>query len=44
MIEGMCPKCKQKYYGWALLKPDNDRCDCGYELFLTEDGRRLIKV
>jgi Mrp family chromosome partitioning ATPase len=43
MIEGTCPKCNRRYYGWALLRPGNSHCEkCGNELLLTEDGRRAI--
>ncbi len=40
MIEGTCPKCNQRYYGWALLQSDNRYCEkCGESLLITEDGR-----
>jgi hypothetical protein len=43
MIEGTCPKCNRRYYGWALLRPGNSHCEkCGNVLLLTEDGRRHI--
>jgi uncharacterized protein (DUF983 family) len=41
MIEGTCPKCHKRYYGWALLRPHDQCCEeCGYRLLITEDGRR----
>jgi len=43
MIEGTCPKCNRRFYGWALLRPDDRYCEkCGAELLITEDGRRHI--
>jgi hypothetical protein len=44
MLEGICPKCNQRYYGWALQRQGNQHFDkCGYELFITENGRRVNK-
>jgi len=44
MIEGKCPECRQKYYGWALLQPHNQSCDkCGAQLVITEEGKRMPK-
>jgi ribosomal protein S27AE len=44
MIEGVCPKCGQRYYGWALLQPRNQSCsNCGVGLLITEDGKKAIQ-
>ena len=44
MIEGVCPKCGQRYCGWALLQPRNQSCEnCGVGLLITEDGKKLLK-
>ena len=44
MIEGRCPKCGRKYYGWILMQPRNQSCThCGVELLITEDGGRVVK-
>ena len=41
MIEGICPKCGRRYYGWALLQPRNQSCPkCGVGLLITEDGKK----
>jgi len=44
MIEGICPKCNQRYYGWALLQPRYQSCpQCGEGLLITEGRRRVIE-
>lgn len=44
MIEGTCPRCGQRYFGWALLQPRNQMCaKCGAGLVVTEDGIRKIE-
>ena len=44
MIEGVCPKCSRRYYGWALLQPRNQSCSkCGAGLLITEDGKKTIQ-
>jgi len=44
MIEGKCPKCGQRYYGWALLQPRNQSCSkCGTGLLITEDGIKTVE-
>ena len=41
MIEGACPKCGQRYYGWVLLQPRSQNCSkCGIGLLITEDGKK----
>ena len=43
MIEGTCPRCNKRYYGWVLLRPGHRHCDkCGEGLYITEDGKRFI--
>jgi hypothetical protein len=43
MIEGTCPKCSQRYYGWVLLQPRSQNCSkCGIGLLITEDGKNII--
>jgi len=43
MIEGTCPKCNRRYYGWALLRPRDHYCEkCGEGLVITEDGRKNV--
>jgi len=33
------PKCGVTYYGWALGKPNNQRCEkCERDLVITNDG------
>jgi hypothetical protein len=40
MIEGICPKCGQHYYGWALCQPINQSCkECGVKLFINPGGQ-----
>jgi hypothetical protein len=44
MIEGICPKCGWRYYGWSLLQPRNQSCTkCGAGLLITEDGKKVIQ-
>jgi hypothetical protein len=44
MIEGKCPKCGLRYYGWILLQPRNQWCSkCGVGLLITEDGKKFIE-
>ena len=44
MIEGVCPNCGERSYGWALLRPRNQSCTkCGTGLLLTEDGKKTIQ-
>jgi hypothetical protein len=39
MLQGDCPKCRARYYGWALRSPRNQYCnECGAALDITEDG------
>jgi hypothetical protein len=44
MPEGKCPKCGQRYYGWALLQPRNQSCvKCGAGLLITEDNGKPFR-
>jgi ribosomal protein S27AE len=44
VIEGICPKCGRRSYGWALLQPRNQSCPkCGAGLLITEDGKKTIQ-
>jgi len=37
MLQGTCPNCGTRYYGWALREPENRTCgDCGAELIIAE--------
>jgi len=41
MLEGACPKCGARYYGWALRNPRNQMCHkCGTALRITDEGGR----
>ena len=40
MIEGRCPKCGARYFGWALRSPRNQSCaNCGAALKIYENGK-----
>lgn len=42
MIEGICPKCGQQYWGWALVQPRYQSCaKCGTGLLIYEDGKKI---
>ena len=42
MLEGKCPQCEFRYYGWALLNPRHQYCSrCGVGLEIT-DGYRVF--
>jgi len=44
MIEGKCPKCGQRYFGWALRQPRNQSCaKCGTGLLINEGGLKTIE-
>jgi len=39
MLEGRCPKCGIRYYGWALLNPEHQTCpDCGIGLYIKDSN------
>jgi transcription initiation factor IIE alpha subunit len=39
VIEGRCPKCGIRYYGWALLNPKHQTCpDCDIMLQIKDSN------
>lgn len=39
MLEGRCPKCGIRYYGWALLNPEYQTCpDCRIGLHIKDSN------
>jgi Zn-finger nucleic acid-binding protein len=37
MLQGVCPRCGTKFYGWALKSPEHQDCSrCGSWLDITE--------
>jgi len=44
MLEGKCPKCGTRYFGWALRFPRHQVClKCGVGLDIIEDGRQVSR-
>ena len=44
MLEGKCPKCGYRCYGWGLRFPRNQSCPkCGSALAIYEDGKLVAK-
>jgi transcription initiation factor IIE alpha subunit len=44
MIEGTCPRCNERYYGWALREQRFQSCpSCGEQLLITEGRRKITK-
>ncbi len=44
MLEGRCPKCSYKCYGWSLRFPRNQSCPkCGAALDIYEEGKHVSK-
>ena len=42
MLEGRCPKCSYRCYGWILRFPRNQSCPkCGGALEIYEEGKRV---
>jgi len=42
MLEGRCPKCGYRYFGWSLRFPQNQSCTkCGSALDIYEAGQRI---
>jgi len=42
MLEGRCPKCGYRCYGWVLRFPRNQSCPkCGAALEIYEEGKRV---
>jgi len=43
MLEGKCPRCGTRYYGWSLRLPRHQTCGkCGVGLEITEDGEKFF--
>lgn len=38
MLKGVCSKCGRVFYGWALQEREHQRCSCGAELVVFEEG------
>ena len=39
MLVGQCTKCGKRYVGWALTRPEHQRCnDCGIKLVIRNMG------
>ena len=37
MLQGICPRCGTRFYGWALKNPEHQDCSrCGAWLDITE--------
>jgi len=44
VLEGRCPKCGYRCYGWVLRFPRNQSCPkCGTALEIYEEGRHVSK-
>ena len=44
MLEGRCPKCGYRCYGWVLRFPRNQSCPkCGTALEIYEEGGHISK-
>ncbi len=44
MLEGRCPKCGYRCYGWVLRFPRNQSCPkCGTALEIYEEGKHVSK-
>lgn len=44
MLEGRCPKCGMRRFGWALASPRYQTCPaCGIGLEITEEGRAVMQ-
>lgn len=39
MPKAICEKCGKKYYGWALLYPEQQLCECGEKLEIKEEKK-----
>jgi hypothetical protein len=41
-LEGICPKCGARYYGWALSNPRYQMCGkCGVSLDILRNGVKI---
>ena len=44
MLEGKCPKCGSKYFGWALRWPRHQTCPkCGIGLEIRQDDEKVFR-
>jgi len=43
MVQGKCPQCGQLYFGKALLHPNNEYCECGMMLAITESDKECMR-
>jgi len=44
MLKGICPKCGQEYYGWALQDEEHRLChQCGGKLHVTQEASVIKK-
>jgi len=44
VFEGVCLKCKTRYYGWALQFQRNQSCPkCGTALEIYRDGKHVSR-
>jgi len=39
MPEAKCPKCGARYFGWALLDPQHQKCKCGAQLEIINQNK-----
>jgi hypothetical protein len=43
-LEGICPKCGARYYGWALKNPRYQMCSkCGVGLKIMRHGEQIAE-
>ena len=41
-LEGICPRCRARYYGWALRNPRYQMCGkCGIGLEIWRNGEKI---
>jgi hypothetical protein len=41
MLTGECKKCGERYYGWALSMPEQQKCSkCGSKLTIGNDAMK----
>jgi hypothetical protein len=41
-LEGICPRCGERYYGWALKNPRYQMCGkCGCALEIWRNGEKI---
>jgi hypothetical protein len=43
-LEGICPRCGARYYGWALKNPRYQMCGkCGVGLDIMRNGEKIAE-